>query len=36
MDISAKQVVVDEDKVYEYLGPKKYISDVALLIIVLF
>ena len=25
----AKQVVVDEDKVYEYLGPKKYISDVA-------
>jgi len=25
----AKSVIVDEDKVYEYLGPKKYISDVA-------
>ena len=25
----ANSVTVDEDKVYEYLGPKKYISDVA-------
>jgi len=25
----ANSVTIDEDKVYEYLGPKKYISDVA-------
>ena len=25
----AKSVIVDENKIYEYLGPKKYISDVA-------